>query len=164
MYSVVLLQYVVLGSTYFFYFFKCCLLLCCQGSNLKARLDCQEETVPVVQCGWNPAPHTVCCQCISLSPAQHSNIEILHKTIIRIDYCFIFSKRSLSYTIEFRELECWQVISETLSNPIRSPGITFFNSIFPAGLKLWYYTVALFAFMNANTSHQKWIITKSRRF
>lgn len=98
-----------------------------RGQIWKHACASKEETVPVVQCVWNPASHSVFCQWIRFSPAQHSNIDLLHETIIRIDYCFIFNELSRSYTIEFREPECWQVISETLSNPIWSTGIMFFN-------------------------------------
>lgn len=69
----------------------------CHGSTLKAGLGCHKETVPVVQCGWNPAPHIQYRPYISTT--QHSNIELLHKTIIRIDCCFIFNKLSLSLAL-----------------------------------------------------------------
>jgi len=119
MFSVDLLQYVVFGLIFFH--FKCCLLLCCQGSNLKTCLHVSnEETVPVVQCGWNSAPHSVCCQWIRFSPAQHSNIDLLHETIIRIDSCFIF-QRALSL-LHDRIQRAWMLTSNfwntVKSNPV----------------------------------------------
>lgn len=70
---------------------------------------------------------------------QHST-QLLHKTIIKIDYCFIFNKLSRSYTIEFRANADKSFLRRC---QIQSGQRLCFSIVFPAGLKICYYTVTL---------------------